>query len=81
MTITLPDDIIAKLEALASHQNRTPADVLRDILADIPEPPVKQPKQRKPGLGKGTIWVSDDFDEYLGDNFWFPDDDIPYHDL
>lgn len=86
MSITLPDDITTKLKALAKHQNRTPEDVLRDLLAAVPTPPEDEdkddkdkdengedelPKRRTPGLGRGTIWVSDDFDDYLGDEFWF----------
>jgi len=30
-----------------------------------------EPKQQRiAGLGKGTIWVSDDFDDELPDEFW-----------
>jgi hypothetical protein len=33
--------------------------------------PVSPPqKSRTAGLNKGKIWVSDDFDEPLPDNFW-----------
>jgi antitoxin (DNA-binding transcriptional repressor) of toxin-antitoxin stability system len=35
--------------------------------------PVEKPKkikQRIAGLGKGTIWMSDDFDDELPDEFW-----------
>ncbi len=72
MTLTLPDDLAAKLEALARHQNRSPEEVLRDLLATAPTPPTPMPKKRRiPGLGRGTIWVSDDFDDELGDEFWF----------
>ncbi len=28
------------------------------------------PKQRIAGLGKGTMWMSDDFDDELPDEFW-----------
>jgi len=27
-------------------------------------------KQRTAGLGKGTMWMSDDFDDELPDEFW-----------
>lgn len=75
MTLTLPDDLAAKLEALARHQNRSPEDELRDLLATAPTPPPKTKKRRTPGLGRGTIWVSDDFDDELGDDFWLGKDD------
>ncbi len=29
-----------------------------------------QQKQRIAGLGKGTMWMSDDFDDELPDEFW-----------
>jgi antitoxin (DNA-binding transcriptional repressor) of toxin-antitoxin stability system len=29
-----------------------------------------RPKQRIAGLGKGTMWMSDDFDDELPDEFW-----------
>lgn len=29
-----------------------------------------KPKGRTPGLGKGTIWIADDFDAPLPDSFW-----------
>ena len=35
--------------------------------------PVAKPTEQKPriaGLGKGTIWMSDDFDDELPDEFW-----------
>jgi antitoxin (DNA-binding transcriptional repressor) of toxin-antitoxin stability system len=30
----------------------------------------KEQKQRIAGLGKGTMWMSEDFDEELSDEFW-----------
>ncbi|MEL7236018.1 MAG: ribbon-helix-helix domain-containing protein [Chloroflexota bacterium] len=73
MTITLPDDLAEKLTALARHQNRSPEDVMRDLLATVPEPPAPEAKQKRIlGLNRGsTIYMSDDFDDYLGDDFWF----------
>jgi antitoxin (DNA-binding transcriptional repressor) of toxin-antitoxin stability system len=38
--------------------------------------PIEKPKelkQRIAGLGKGTIWMSDDFDDELPDEFWLAD--------
>ncbi len=71
MALTLPDDLAAKLELLARHQNRSPEEVLRDLLNDVPLPSTAERKKRTPGLNKGsTIYVSDDFDDPLGDDFW-----------
>ncbi len=33
-------------------------------------------KQRVAGLGKGTMWMSDDFDDELPDEFWGFDKDL-----
>ncbi|MEM6529943.1 MAG: CopG family transcriptional regulator [Chloroflexota bacterium] len=73
MTITLPDDLAEKLNALARHQNRSPEEVIRDLLAAEPQPPVEEHKQKRIlGLNRGsTIYMSEDFDDYLGDDFWF----------
>ncbi len=35
--------------------------------------PIEKPQNQKPrvaGLGKGTMWMSEDFDEELPDEFW-----------
>ena len=35
--------------------------------------PIEKPKEQKKriaGLGKGTTWMSDDFDDELPDEFW-----------
>lgn len=70
MTLTLPDDIIAKLEALANEQGRSPETVLRDLLNMSPTP--ESPSTtRIAGLNRGsTQYISDDFDDPLGDEFW-----------
>lgn len=36
----------------------------------------EEPKQRIAGLGKGTMWMSEDFDEELPDEFWGFDKDL-----
>lgn len=47
---------------------------------DEPSLPLSREEIAKKRLGvfKGQITMSDDFDDYLGDDFWFPDDDILY---
>jgi len=39
---------------------------------------ISKPKKQgwKFGLHKGQIWMSDDFDEELGGEFWFGEDEI-----
>jgi antitoxin (DNA-binding transcriptional repressor) of toxin-antitoxin stability system len=41
--------------------------------------PIEKPQDQKPriaGLGKGTMWMSEDFDEELPDEFWGFDRDL-----
>jgi len=35
---------------------------------------VIEQKERVAGLNQGEIWMSDDFNDYLGDEFWFGED-------
>lgn len=41
--------------------------------------PIKKPKEvkkRTAGLGKGTMWMSEDFDDELPDEFWGIDKEL-----
>ncbi len=40
-TLTLDDETAARLQALAQQQNRSPNDVLRDLLGRVDEPQLK----------------------------------------
>ena len=44
-----------------------PPEVPRELASRVPGP-------RVPGLGRGSVWVSDDFDDELPDEIWFGDD-------
>jgi antitoxin (DNA-binding transcriptional repressor) of toxin-antitoxin stability system len=40
--------------------------------------PIKVRKgHRIPGLHKGQIWISDDFDDPLRDSFWLGENEVP----
>ncbi len=43
--------------------------VLTNNLEEV-EKPSPQSNQRIPGLQKGKVWVSEDFDDELPDEFW-----------
>jgi antitoxin (DNA-binding transcriptional repressor) of toxin-antitoxin stability system len=45
-------------------------------ITPIEEAEQTEPKQRILGLGKGTMWMSDDFDEELPDEFWGFDEEF-----
>lgn len=50
------------------------------VKIDKQEMPLSRQEIAKKRLGffKDGMVMSDDFDDYLGDDFWFPDDDILY---
>ena len=59
------------VEILALQQPA--AHDLRFVISVAKITPIEKPKQLKPriaGLGKGTMWMSDDFDDELPDEFW-----------
>lgn len=68
-------DIIDKIQKLPLERQQQILDFVNFIaqqhqekLATIEDKPVTQ--ERIVGLQKGKIWISDDFNEPLGDNFW-----------
>jgi hypothetical protein len=79
--VILPDDIAQQVQSL-SHPSEFIVELLRNAL-----PPAKVEEshnelinkynlpitltQRVPGLGNGDIWISEDFDAPLLDEFWF----------
>lgn len=61
------DDLLKVVDQLTDEQKQ----ILQNHLNQVPKPPLKK---RTPGLGEGTIWMSDDFTTPLPDDFWFGED-------
>jgi hypothetical protein len=66
MTFTIPDDLAQRLQQLFN-----PDEFITQVIRTALPPLNLPPPQRQPGLGKGGIWMSEDFDEPLPDEFWF----------
>ena len=47
---------------------------LSELDKDV-EQETPQLKQRQAGLGRGTIWMGDDFDDELPNSFWFGEEE------
>ena len=62
------DELVKVIDQLSAEQKR----VLQERLSS--EMPQQSLKKRVAGLGEGTIWISDDFDEPLSDEFWLGED-------
>jgi predicted HTH domain antitoxin len=70
------------IDALNEHELETQCNNLRELLKfnltlnakGFDDLQKKQPLKRQAGLGKGSFWISADFDEPLPDNFWLGDE-------
>jgi hypothetical protein len=69
VTINIPDeipqDIVNKMLSQFEKQMKTVT-----LGISLKEPQETTLLKRQSGLGQGTIWMSDDFDEPLPDSFW-----------
>ena len=85
VTFTIPDDIpqevvnrmlmqfekqiqIEKKAVLKLVSFNEAAKEIRNVKSE------NKPLKRQAGLGRGSVWMSDDFDAPLPDSFWLGDD-------
>ena len=70
-TISINDVSIQTIIALTKNGDEIVLEENGEPLAKVI--PIEKPQQQKKriaGLGKGTTWMSDDFDDELPDEFW-----------
>ena len=72
-TVNLPQAILAKLQLLPPAQQQQILDFAEFLIKKYNRSTVS--KQRVPDLHQGKIWMSDDFDEPLPDEFWLGEND------
>ncbi len=80
MSVVVKEDLQKKLSELVKDLSIETilevidfADFLR-VKTGKKENQVIEQKERVAGLNQGEIWMSDDFNDYLGDEFWFGED-------
>jgi|GEM_PF-908956 len=77
-SLVIPDDVVANFQALSPEQRQQIFDFAEFLVHQqkkAGEAQVAQPKRIR-DLDKGAvIWISDDFDEPLPDDFWFGETD------
>lgn len=73
--INMTSEVIAKLQTLASEQQKQVLDFIEFLAQKYPQSQ-KAPQQRVPDLNKGQILMSDDFDDPLPDEFWLGEGEI-----
>ncbi len=69
--LSVNDASIQTIIALTRNRDEIVLEENGEPLAKItPIEKPKEQKQRVAGLGKGTTWMSDDFNDELPDEFW-----------
>ncbi|MEL6460607.1 MAG: DUF2281 domain-containing protein [Cyanobacteria bacterium J06621_15] len=72
-TINIADALIAKLQNLPPEQQQTVLDFAEFLVQKNTQSqaaPTQKVQQRVLGLNQGEIWMSEDFNEPLPDEFW-----------
>jgi hypothetical protein len=72
-TNSIVESILVKLQNIPSEQQRQILDYVEfiaDKYAGATDSPQQYPKKRILGLHQGKIWMSDDFNDPLSDEFW-----------
>ncbi len=68
-------ELIAKLQTLAPEHQQKVLDFV-EFLAQKYTQPEQIPEQRILGLNQGEIWMSDDFNDPLPDDFWLGEGEV-----
>jgi hypothetical protein len=66
------NELMEAVEQLSDEQKRALKQRLEELEAVTTQ---NQLKPRTPNLHPGSVWMSDDFDDPLPDEFWFGDDE------
>ena len=70
-TIKIAETLVAKLQFLSPEQQQTLLDFAEFLVQRHIQPEqAQQAQQRVLGLNQGEIWMSEDFNEPLPDEFW-----------
>ncbi len=70
-TINIAETLVAKLQFLSPEQQQTLLDFAEFLVQRHIQPEqAQQAQQRVLGLNQGEIWMSEDFNEPLPDEFW-----------
>lgn len=68
-------EVVTKLQTLPPEQKQQVLDFVEFLASKYTQSP-ETPQQRVPDLNKGQIWMSDDFDDPLPDEFWLGEGEI-----
>ncbi|MGI2906563.1 type II toxin-antitoxin system VapB family antitoxin [Tolypothrix sp. VBCCA 56010] len=66
--VNTTSELIAKLQTLPPEQQQQVLDFVEFLAQKYVQP--QAPKKRVMGLHKGQIWMSEDFNDPLPDEFW-----------
>ncbi|AFY41065.1 DUF2281 domain-containing protein [Nostoc sp. PCC 7107] len=76
--VNTTSELIAKLQTLAPEQQQQVLDFVEFLMQKYAQPEKTQEtlQQRLPDLNRGEIWMSDDFNDPLPDEFWMGEGEI-----
>jgi hypothetical protein len=72
-TLKITEVLIAKVQSLPPEQQQTLLDFVEFLEHKNTQPqpiPTQPVQQRVLGLNRGEVWMSEDFNEPLPDEFW-----------
>ena len=72
-TINIAEELLAKLQNLPPEKQQTVLDFAEFLVQKNTQSqatPTQEVQQRVPDLNRGEIWMSEDFNEPLPDDFW-----------
>ncbi len=75
MNIALKDELTEMFSELEPKAQAIVIDLVKFLHGDEKEQNQPKPKKKRvAGLHQGQGWISDDFNDELGDEFWFGED-------
>ncbi|QLE59381.1 DUF2281 domain-containing protein [Nostoc sp. TCL26-01] len=71
-------ELIAKLQTLPAEQQQQVLDFVEFLVQKYvqAQQPQQPPEKRVPDLNRGEIWMSDDFNDPLPDEFWLGEGEV-----
>lgn len=67
---TIEEQVLTIMHSLPLDKQQSILDFSRFIRSNTLATEQKRPSKRQAGLGKGKVFVSEDFDDPLPDEFW-----------
>lgn len=71
---TIEQQVVANIHSLPLDKQQSVLEFSLFLKSITSNNIQNKPLKRQAGIGKNTVWMSDDFDEPLPDSFWLGDE-------